>query len=76
MSKQLTIGALLLLASGIASAHKCEDVQSFSADRKHDFSSCKVNAAPEMEIASAGAALALLVGGVIVLRGRKAAKKD
>jgi hypothetical protein len=33
-------------------------------------------AAPEIEIASAGAALALLVGGVIVLRGRKARKQD
>ena len=77
MSNKLIVGSLLLLASGIAAAHDdCAD------KRSRDEAKCRIEhtpghvaSAPEMQVASAGAALALLAGGIIVLRGRRTARK-
>ena len=67
MSKKLVVGAVLMLACGLVAAH--DEIKPRSHPVRHAME------APEMEAASAAGALALLVGGVIVLRGRKAAKK-
>ena len=76
MSNKLVVGALLLLASGIAAAHDCSE-RGRHVDEKcrNERTPPHAVSAPEMEVASAGAALALLAGGIIVLRGRKAASK-
>ncbi len=76
MSKSSVVGALLLLASGVVSAKDCDKRDSGFGWFAESDRNCRVHEAPEVEIASAGAALALLVGGVIVLRGRKSRKKD
>lgn len=78
MSNKLIVGALLLLASGVAAAHDdCADKRSRDEWKCRDqHTPSRVESAPEMQIASAGAALALLAGGIIVLRGRRTARKD
>jgi hypothetical protein len=74
MSKKVIVGALLALVSSLAVAH-----DDCAEKRGREFNKCRPNhvaTAPEMQIASAGAALALLAGGIIVLRGRRTARKD
>ncbi len=72
MSKLLAAGAIALLMSGYASANNAETQDFESQAKKHK----KSVAAPEMDSPSAGAALVLLGGGLILLFGRKAVKKD
>jgi hypothetical protein len=72
MSKILAAGAIALLMSGYASANNWE-TNGFESQAKKQKKSV---AAPEMDSTSAGAALVLLGGGLIVLFGRKTVKKD
>jgi hypothetical protein len=73
MKKLLFVGALLLSVSAIASAHDDHsfgdhqgsgDQWTFRPDEHHAV-------APEIDAASAAGALTLLIGGLIVLRGRR-----
>ncbi len=73
MSKLLTASAMLLLVSGVALAHvdkPCYD----TSGRDLVCKKLPYQAAPEMNATSAAAALTLLVGGLLVLRGRKSIK--
>jgi hypothetical protein len=72
MSKILAAGAIALLMSGYASASDWQTNDFDNASKKHK----KSVDAPEMDATSAGAALLLLGGGLIVLFGRKTVKKD
>ena len=72
MAKLLAAGAIAILMSGYASANNSETNGFESQAKKHR----KSVAAPEMDSTSAGAALVLLGGGLILLFGRKTEKKD
>ncbi len=74
MSRILAASVFSLLMSGYAVAHghvgQVTDFDGFG--KKHN----KAVAAPEMDSTSAGAAMVLLGGGLIVLFGRKTVKKS
>jgi hypothetical protein len=70
MSKILAAGTIALLLSGYATAKQPVDFDNSSKKPK------KTVAAPEIDSTSAGAALMLLAGGLIVVFSRKTVKKD
>jgi hypothetical protein len=72
MSKILAAGTIALLLSGFATASDWQTgAYDFAAKKPK-----KTVAAPEIDSASAGAALVLLAGGLIVVFSRKTVKKD
>ena len=72
MSKLLVAGTVALAVTGLAAANlaAANSSELDSNPKKHTV------AAPEIDAASAGAALMLLGGGLIVLFGRKTVAKD
>jgi hypothetical protein len=72
MSKILAAGSLVLLLSGYATANNWQTEGSEKSPEKHKHTV----AAPEIDSTSAGAALALLAGGLIVVFSRKTVRKD
>jgi len=83
MSKMIASAALLLITAGAASAeepHKNwaswesgrpDETPSFSAPGSDHGGSAPQVMAPEIDPASSVAAMTLLIGGMVVLRGRK-----
>lgn len=70
MYRMLAAGALTLVLSGIAGAHG-----SYNPPSWHEpWTPGPTFRAPEIDPASAGAAVTLLLGSLIVLRGRKTIK--
>jgi hypothetical protein len=67
VKSKLLIGALLLAFAGTASAKQCE---SFFWWQVCDHKEHKVHTVPQFDISSGVAALTLLAGGLVVLRGR------
>jgi len=72
MSKILAAGSLALLLSGYATANNWQTEGSEKSSKKHKHTV----AAPEIDSTSAGAALVLLAGGLIVVFSRKTVRKD
>jgi hypothetical protein len=72
MSKILAAGAIALLLSGYATASNWQTAAIENSAKKPK----KTVAAPEIDSTSAGAALMLLAGGLIVVFSRKTVKKD
>jgi hypothetical protein len=72
MSKILAAGSLALLLSGYATANNWQTEGSEKSPKKHK----RTVAAPEIDSTSAGAALVLLAGGLIVVFSRKTVRKD
>jgi hypothetical protein len=74
MSKLVAASAIALLLSGYAAAKDWQtaDFDDYAKNKKPK----KTVAAPEIDSTSAGAALVLLAGGLIVVFGRKTVKKD
>ena len=72
MSKILAASTIALLLSGYATANNWQSEGFDNSSKKHKHTV----AAPEIDSASAGAALVLLAGGLIVVFSRKTAKKD
>ena len=70
MGKLLVVGAFAISLCGVAAAHPHHDRNDGRNDRRDD-DWHKVVAAPEVSADSAAAAVALLVGSLVVLRGRK-----
>ena len=72
MSKILAAGTIALLLSGYATAKIGQRGDFDNSSKKPK----KTVAAPEIDSTSAGAALMLLAGGLIVVFSRKTVKKD
>jgi hypothetical protein len=74
MSKIVAASTIALLLSGYATASdwKTAGIDDFAKTKKPK----KTVAAPEIDSTSAGAALVLLAGGLIVVFSRKTVKKD
>ena len=72
MSKILAAGSLALLLSGYAAANNWHTEEFEKSSKKHKHTV----AAPEIDSTSAGAALMLLAGGLIVVFSRKTVRKD
>jgi len=72
MSKILAAGTIALLLSGYATAKNGQPGKFDNSSKKPK----RTVAAPEIDSTSAGAALMLLAGGLIVVFSRKTVKKD